>query len=109
MTYIENVCYLTQNGAESFNFMIIRGISAGALHILCGVTCGFGLAQLVRHRWLALTGTVGLLGFCVGFHGIYNLLVSAQGTWQLVGYLFPAVVIACLFALGRTLPGLVPC
>lgn len=33
----ENVCYLTENGAANFNFLLIRGISAGALHILCGV------------------------------------------------------------------------
>lgn len=28
----ENVCYLTENGAEDFHFLLIRGISAGALH-----------------------------------------------------------------------------
>ena len=38
----ENVCYLTENGAANFNFLLIRGISAGALHLLCGVLSGFG-------------------------------------------------------------------
>ena len=50
----ENVCYLTENGAANFNFLLIRGISAGALHILCGVFSGFGvspsLAGSNRHR-----------------------------------------------------------
>ena len=30
----ENVCYLTENGAADFRFLLIRGIAAGALHIL---------------------------------------------------------------------------
>lgn len=93
----ENVCYLTENGAENFTFLLIRGISAGALHILCGIFTGFGISYMFRRRWLALTGTVGILGFCIGFHAIYNLLVTAQGCWQMAGYLFPSLLIACLF------------
>ena len=50
----ENVCYLTENGAEDFAFLLIRGISAGALHILCGVLSGYGIAHVFRRRWLAL-------------------------------------------------------
>ena len=73
----ENVCYLAENGAANFTFLLIRGISAGALHILCGIFTGFGISYLFRRRWLALTGTVGVLGACVGFHAIYNLLVTA--------------------------------
>lgn len=42
----ENVCYLTENGAENFVFLLIRGISAGALHILCGISIGFGLSYV---------------------------------------------------------------
>ena len=33
----ENACYLTENGASQFSFLLIRGISAGAVHILCGI------------------------------------------------------------------------
>ena len=44
----ENVCYLTENGAANFNFLLIRGISAGALHILCGVLSGFGVSHVFR-------------------------------------------------------------
>ena len=51
----ENVCYLTENGAANFNFLLIRGSSAGALHILCGVFRCFlcvspSLAGSNRHR-----------------------------------------------------------
>ena len=34
----ENVCYLTENGAADFRFLLIRGIAAGALHIQLGGT-----------------------------------------------------------------------
>ena len=99
----ENVCYLTENGAEDFTFLLIRGISAGALHILCGVLSGYGIAYVFRRRWLALTGTVGILGACIGFHGIYNLLITAQGVWKTAGYLFPSVLLVCLLVLRQLL------
>ena len=102
----ENVCYLTENGAEDLAFLLIRGISAGALHILCGVLSGYGIAYVFRRRWLALTGTVGILGACIGFHGIYNLLITAQGVWKTVGYLFPSVLLVCLLVLRQLLPRL---
>lgn len=102
----ENVCYLTENGAEDLAFLLIRGISAGALHILCGVLSGYGIAYVFRRRWLALTGTVGILGACIGFHGIYNLLITAQGVWKTAGYLFPFVLLVCLLVLRQLLPRL---
>lgn len=96
----ENVCYLTEHGADNMMFLLIRGISAGALHILCGIFMGFGISYVFRYRWLALTGTVGLLGACIGLHGIYNLLIAAKGTWRFAGCLFPSLLILCLF-IGR--------
>lgn len=94
----ENVCYLAENGAEDFMILLTRGISAGALHILCGIISGYGISYVFGRRWLALTGTVGILGFCSGFHAIYNLLIAAGGTWRLAGYLFPSLGIILLFA-----------
>jgi len=94
---LENVCYLTENGADDFFFLFIRGISAGALHILCGILTGFGLAYVFRRRWLALPGTVGLLGSCIVLHAIYNLLITADGLWRMLGYITPAGLIAIFF------------
>lgn len=93
----ENVCYLTENGAEVFSVLLIRGISAGALHILCGIAVGYGIAYVFRKSWLALTGTVGVIGACIVFHGIYNLLISGDGVWKMAGYLFPSSLILILF------------
>lgn len=100
----ENVCYLTENGAQNFSFLLIRGISAGALHILCGIMIGFGISKVFCHHWLAMTGTVGLLGACIGFHGIYNLLITAGGTLSVIAYLFPSAWIVCLFLTKKLLP-----
>ena len=102
----ENACYLTENGAENLMFLLIRGLSAGALHILCGILIGFGLSYVFRRRWLAFTGTMGLLGACIVFHAIYNLLISGEGPWRVAGYLFPSVLIALLFAGKFLLPKL---
>lgn len=102
----ENVCYLTENGAADFTLLLIRGISAGALHILCGALSGYGVSHVFRRPWLALTGTVGVLGACIGFHGIYNLLITGEGAWKMAGYLFPSALIIFLFALRQLLPRL---
>ena len=100
----ENVCYLSENGAGDFTFLLIRGISAGAIHILCGIAVGYGIAYVFRQRWLAVTGTVGILGACIVFHALYNLLVTADGIWQAIGYLFPSALIAGIFMLKSLLP-----
>ena len=102
----ENVCYLTENGAADFRLLLIRGVSAGALHILCGALSGYGVSHVFRRPWLALTGTVGILGACIGFHGIYNLLITGEGAWKMAGYLFPSALIIFLFALRQLLPRL---
>ena len=102
----ENVCYLTENGAADFTFLFIRGISAGALHILCGIFMGFGISYVFCRRWLMLTGTVGLLGACTGFHAIYNLFIIAEGGWKTAGYIFPSSLIGCLFLMRHLLPKL---
>ena len=93
-----HVCYLTENGAGSFVFLLIRGMSAGALHLVCGILTGLALAYVFRRPWLTCTGTVGILGVCMVLHGIYNLLITADGFWQMVGYFFPSAIIVTLFA-----------
>lgn len=100
----ENVCYLTENGASELSFLLIRGISAGALHILCGILIGCGMAYVFYHRWLLLTGTVGLLGASIILHACYNLLITADGFWKYIGYFFPSLLILLLFLVRRLRP-----
>ena len=93
----ENVCYLTEHGAGSFFFLLIRGMSAGALHLLCGILTGLALGYVFRRAWLSVTGTIGILSVCIVLHGIYNLLITAEGPWQTIGYLSPSLLIVLLF------------
>ena len=105
----ENACYLTENGASQFSFLLIRGISAGAVHILCGILIGCGMAYVFYHRWLRLTGTIGLVGACIILHASYNLLITADGVWRRIGYVFPSLVILLLFLARHLLiPGILP-
>ena len=89
----ENVCYLIENGAADFYDILIRGVSAGSLHLLCGIALSCGIAYVFRKKWIMVTGTIGALGACVVFHGIYNILITAKGRWNLIGYLFPIFLI----------------
>lgn len=92
----ENACYLTENGAEDFTYLLIRGFAAGALHILCGIISGFGLSYVFRRYWLAFTGTLGILGLSITTHAIYNLLVTTDGVCRIIGYFFPSMLIILL-------------
>lgn len=61
-----------------------------------------------RVRRYALFLTVGmavcLLSACIGFHAIYNLLITADGVWKTAGYLFPSLLLLCLYAAKQLLP-----
>ena len=63
-----------------------------------GILTGLALAYVFRRPWLTCTGAVGILGVCMVLHGIYNLLITADGFWQMVGYFFPSAIIVTLFA-----------
>lgn len=95
----ENVCFLTENGAENFFYLFVRGMSAGALHILCGIIVGCGIAYVFGYRWLMLTGAVGILGMSIVFHALYNLLITSYGVFKQIGYLFPSLLIVLLYFL----------
>ena len=100
----ENVCYLIQNGADRFSFIFFRGFGTGAMHVLCGLIVGGGLAYTWQRTWLKIAGTCGLLGAAITLHAIYNLLVTADGVWQTIGYMFPSVLILCIFGSRILLP-----
>lgn len=103
---LESVFYLVENSGEVITFLLIRGIASVALHVLCGMLIGFGSSYVFRHRWLMLTGTVGLLGACIGLHAIYDLLILADGGWKIAGYVFSLVLIAFLLSAKSLLPKL---
>ncbi len=95
----ENVCYLTQNGAENVLHLLIRGFGTGAMHVVCGEIVSLGLLYLWDHLWLRMTGTVSLLCAAITYHGVYNILVSQTGAVSIVGYLIPLLTAALVLSL----------
>lgn len=90
----ENVCYLIQNGADRFSFIFFRGFGTGAMHVLCGLIVGGGLAYTWRRTWLKVAGTCGLLGAAITLHAIYNLLIAYGGAAQYIAYALPVLLVA---------------
>ena len=90
----ENVCYLIQNGADRFSFIFFRGFGTGAMHVLCGLIVGGGLAYTWRRTWLKVAGTCGLLGAAITLHAIYNLLIAHGGAAQYIAYALPVLLVA---------------
>ena len=89
----ENVCYLIQNGADRFSFIFFRGFGTGAMHVLCGLIVGGGLAYTWRRTWLKVAGTCGLLGAAITLHAIYNLLIAYGGATQYIAYALPVLLV----------------
>jgi len=90
----ENVCYLIQNGADRFSFIFFRGFGTGAMHVLCGLIVGGGLAYAWQRTWLKVAGTCGLLGAAITLHATYNLLIAYGGAAQYIAYALPVLLIA---------------
>ncbi|MBR3200712.1 MAG: PrsW family intramembrane metalloprotease [Mogibacterium sp.] len=99
---LENACYLSQNGAQNFFHLLIRGFGTGAMHVVCGAIIGIGLLYLWDKIWLQIAGTIGLLTIAVTYHGIYNMLVAKPGIPAVAGYFIPlATAFAVVIPLNR--------
>ena len=97
----ENVCYLTQNGAGQFVYLLIRGFGTGAMHIVCGSVYGRVLRPVWGSRPLRAACLFGLLCVAIIYHAIYNLLVSVGGTAQLLAYAISLLTALCFHLLGQ--------
>ena len=88
------MCIRDRNGADRFSFIFFRGFGTGAMHVLCGLIVGGGLACAWRRTWLKVAGTCGLLGAAITLHAIYNLLIAYGGAAQYVAYALPVLLVA---------------
>ena len=91
---IDKSVYLIQNGADRFSFIFFRGFGTGAMHVVCGLIVGGGLAYTWRRTWLKIAGICGLLGAAITLHAIYNLLIAHGGAAQYVAYALPVLLVA---------------
>lgn len=97
----ENICYLTQNGADQILFLLIRGFGTGAMHVVCGNVYGGVLRPVWDSRPLRAACLFALLCVAIIYHAIYNLLVSAGGMPQLIAYFVPLPTALCFRLLAR--------
>lgn len=88
----ENCVYILGNSSESLTYMLIRGLAAGVMHLVCAVALGLGLILEKRHPKLALSGILGILSLSSTFHAIYNLLVYKGGVAAAIGYALPCLI-----------------
>ena len=97
----ENICYLTQNGADQILFLLIRGFGTGAMHVVCGNVYGGVLRPVWDSRPLRAACLFALLCAAIIYHACYNLLVSAGGMPQLIAYFVPLPTALCFRLLAR--------
>jgi len=90
----ENICCLTQSGAEQLSFLLIRGFGTGAMHIVCGAIAGYGLMYVWQRSWLKVPGTFGLLCASITYHAVYNLLIAHGSTSRYIAYGLPILTLA---------------
>ena len=98
---LENVCYLTVNGAGNLSALVIRGFGTGTMHVVSSLIMSVGLIYLWKNLWLQLLGTIGLLSLAGTFHAIYNMLVLQEGHTAWIGYLVPVCTATCIFLARR--------
>ncbi len=97
----ENVCYLTENGADNLLFLVIRGFGTGTMHVVCGMLVAIGLLYLWDQRWLRAAGLFGLMTLSITYHGIYNMIVSQPGAIAVIGYMIPIVSVIAVLVFKR--------
>lgn len=102
----ENCCYILSAGAESLNYVLIRGLAVGVMHIVSILALSIWFIAAKRLRVFNFPAIVGGLSPAVIFHALYNLLVSEPGASRVIGYLLPLLAAIALYYLFKKLPHL---
>ncbi|MBR6293185.1 MAG: PrsW family intramembrane metalloprotease [Lachnospiraceae bacterium] len=98
---LENICYLTANGASDVFTLSVRGFGTGVMHVVCGEFVYVGFVFLWDEFWLRFAGTAGLLSLAATYHAIYNILVSQDGVVAWTGYMIPLLTAVFMLHLRR--------
>lgn len=93
----ENCCYILSAGSKSLRYVIIRGMSAGVMHIVCIVIMIIGIINARKFKVLSMAVVVGIVSFSMIFHSLYNLLVSQEGISSYIGYGLPIATSLVLY------------
>ncbi|MDL2318711.1 PrsW family intramembrane metalloprotease [Eubacteriales bacterium OttesenSCG-928-A19] len=86
---MENCCYLIEYGSEDMGYALIRGFSSGIMHTICAALVGFGVSAVYHRGNVFAPSCVALICTATTYHGLYNMLVSLDGWYSMIGYLAP--------------------
>ena len=100
----ENCCYILTSGAESFTFVMIRGLAVGVMHIVSILALAVWFIIAKQLQVFSFSSIIGGLSLSMVFHALYNLLVSEPGISRYIGYLLPLLAAFGLYYLYRKLP-----
>ena len=95
----ENCCYMLSFGAESFFYMLVRGMAAGVMHIASILATALWLIAVRRLRVFSFSAVLGALSISMAVHALYNLLVSGEGPFPVIGCAMPLAAAVLLWHL----------
>ena len=98
---MESAFYLGDSGFSDPVTLLLRGLSTAMMHVVCGVVVGYGLTHAWKHPWLRAAGTFGLLCLASTYHGIFNMLVAAQGAALVAAVVLPLATLVPLLVVRR--------
>lgn len=99
----ENICCLLQNGTDNLFYLLVRGCSTGAMHIVCAFITGYGLKLAEKMPKIMAASVAGLLCMAITYHAVFNMLMGAGGAVAYVGYAVPLATLAAGTAARRHL------
>ncbi len=94
---LENCCYILTGGADKLSYILIRGMASGVMHIVSMLLLVSGIIVARRLGLFSASVLIGALAFSMSFHGLYNLLISGEGAYLVVGYGMPVVTAIILY------------
>lgn len=89
----ENCIYLIQKGSGSLQFIFVRGLAVGVLHVVCGLIIGIVFSLGRKKQGILVTGAIAAFSFSMTIHALYNLLVSEDGISTYIGFCVPMFVL----------------
>jgi RsiW-degrading membrane proteinase PrsW (M82 family) len=97
----ENSYYLLSTGSAALNYVLIRGLAVGVMHIICCMAVPMVL--IMFHGVKRINGVLmaGMMAVVVTYHGLYNLLVSVPGVSRSFGYALPLCTVVGVLLLRR--------
>ena len=74
--------------------LFARAFCSALIHVACALMLILAVRMVRRMALETLCGILGIYAVTVTVHALYNLMVSAGGAGEVLGYFLPAVLIA---------------